>query len=332
MVTIKQVSALSGVSKSTVSRVIANNGAVSKKAREKVDAAIIELGYRPNSFARSLKSNKSNVVGVVVVNMGSAFYADVLGGIQKAFIDSDKQLMVSSGFGDKQIEFDAISSLIDRQCDGLLLYIEGDFDKAELKQLCNRDIPIVLMGRDGTAFGYNSVQVDNQSGGYVATNTLIEAGRRKIVHLAGPQYLVDARDRLNSFWQAIKDAGIDKQQCCAIVGSYTEQFGYQATKTLLEQGTDFDAICAGDDDIAAGVYMALREAGIKIPDDIAVVGYDDNFHARHMNPPLTSMRQPIEEIGLQAGTLLLKMMQGEQSDNINKVLDATLVQRGSISS
>ncbi|PKF62832.1 hypothetical protein CW745_05270 [Psychromonas sp. psych-6C06] len=331
MVTIKQVSAHSGVSKSTVSRVIANNGSVSKKARAKVEASIAELGYRPNSFARSLKSNKSNVVGVVVVNMGSAFYAEMLGGIQKAFIDSDKHLMVSSGYGDKTIEFDTISSLIDRQCDGLLLFLESDFTKAEINKLCNRDIPIVLMGRNGIPFGYSSVQVDNQSGGYVATTRLIEAGRRKIVHLAGPQNLSDARDRLHSFWKAVEEsADIQKSDCRDVIGEYTEEFGYESVKSLLAEGADFDAICAGDDDIAAGVYMALREAGKKIPEDIAVVGYDDNFHARHMNPPLTSMRQPIEEIGLQAGKMLLNMMQSNDSTNINAVLGATLVERESV--
>lgn len=330
MVTIKQVSALSGVSKSTVSRVIANNGAVSKKAREKVDAAIIELGYRPNSFARSLKSNKSNIVGVVVVNMGSAFYAEVLGGIQKAFIDTDKHLMVSSGYGDKETEFETISSLIDRQCDGLLLFLESDFSKDEIKKICNRDTPIVLMGRNGIPYGYSSVQVDNKTGGYVAAMKLIEEGHRKIVHLAGPQNLADARDRLDSFWQAIDDSSIDKKLCRAIVGSYTEEFGYQCTQKLLAEGADFDAICAGDDDIAAGVYMALSEAGKKIPEDIAVIGYDDNFHARHMNPPLTSMQQPIEALGLQAGKMLLNMMQGGEDANINAVLGAKLIDRKSI--
>jgi LacI family transcriptional regulator len=330
MVTIKQVSALSGVSKSTVSRVIANNGAVSKIAREKVDAAIIELGYRPNSFARGLKSNKSNIVGVVVVNMGSAFYAQVLGGIQKAFVDSEKHLMVSSGFGDKATEFETISSLIDRQCDGLLLFLESDFTKAEIHQLCNRDIPIILMGRSGIPYGYNSVQVDNHTGGHIAATSLIKAGRQKIVHLAGPQNLADARDRLNSFWQAIEDASLDKSLCKAIVGTYSEEFGYKSTKALLDQGADFDAICAGDDDIAAGVYMALREAGKKIPEDIAVVGYDDNFHARHMNPPLTSIRQPIEEIGLQAGKMLIEMMQRKEKIESNTVLGTIFVERASI--
>jgi len=330
MVTIKQVSALSGVSKSTVSRVIANNGAVSKEAREKVDAAIIELGYRPNIFARSLKSNKSNVVGVVVVNMGSAFYANVLGGIQKAFINSDKHLMVSSGFGDKKIEFENLSSLIDRHCDGLLLFLESDFTKEEINQLCNRNIPIVLMGRSGIPYGYSSVMVDNKIGGHVAMMNLIVAGRRKIVHLAGPQNLGDARDRLDSFWQAVEDASLDKAQCQAIIGTYTEEFGYESTKALLQQGAEFDAICAGDDDIAAGVYMALREAGKKIPDDIAVIGYDDNFHARHMNPPLTSVRQPLEALGFKAGKVLLDMMENGDSKNINSVLDITLIDRESV--
>jgi len=262
--------------------------------------------------------------------MGSAFYADMLGGIQKAFLDSEKNLMVTSAYGDKETEFKTISSLIDRQCDGLLLFLESDFSKDEINKLCNRDIPIVLMGRDGIPYGYNSVQVDNLSGGLIAAQSLIDAGRRKIIHLAGPQNLADARDRLDSFWKAIEQSCLDKSLCSAIVGTYTEEFGYQCTKKLLAEGADFDAICAGDDDIAAGVYLALREAGKKIPDDIAVVGYDDNFHARHMHPPLTSMRQPIEELGLQAGKMLLAMMQGEGCENTNTILGATLMERESL--
>ncbi len=330
MVTIKQVSALSGVSKSTVSRVIANNGSVSKKTREKVEAAVAELGYRPNSFARSLKSNKSNIIGVVVVNMGSVFYAELLEGIENTFHGTDKHLMVTSTYGDKKSEFETISSLIDRQCDGLLLSLESDFTKDEIQKLCNRDIPIVMVGRNGLPYGYSSVQVDNKNGGYQAASFLIEQNRTKIVHLAGQQSLADARDRLDSFWQAVDDGGLERDDCQAIVGEFTEQFGYQATKQLIENNSNFDAICAGDDEIAAGVYVALREAGKRIPEDVAVIGYDDSFHARHMFPSLTSINQPITDLGRQAGKMLLDKMNGDSGANVNTVLGAELVKRDSV--
>jgi LacI family transcriptional regulator len=331
MVTIKQVSELSGVSKSTVSRVVANNGQVSAAAREKVEKAIEQLGYRPNSFAQGLVNKRSNVIGVVVVNVGSPFYCELLGGIQDVFHGTDKHLMVTSGYGTKKDEAKVVSSLLDRQVDGLILFLEGEFNKSEFKKLVGSDLPVVFMGRDGEKLGSNSVQVNNVKGGRMAAQHLIESGHRKIVHLAGPQHYHDAQDRLKGFWEAVDTSeSLDRNDCIILSGEYSEEFGYSAIYELHGKGIEYTAICSGDDDIAAGCYVALRELGKHIPNDISIIGYDDNVHAKHMYPALTTIRQPINEVGRQASQRIIDMLSSGSNSMVNSVITPTLVERQSV--
>ncbi len=328
MATIIQVSQLSGVSKSTVSRVVAGNGSVSPKTRQKVEAAIAELGYRPNNVARSLKNNRSDMIGVVVVDISSPFYAQLLKGVQNVFQSLNKDLIVASGFGQKDKEIKAVSSLLDRRCDGLILFLESDIGADELAQLDHTGIPVVLIGRENIPFPCSSVRVDNEHGGYMAAKHLIDMGHESLVHLAGPQYFRDGRARLQGFWRAIDEAGISRNQCHVVYGDYSDESGYELTKTLLKQKVVFTGLCSGDDDMAAGAYQALREEGKRIPEDVSVIGYDDNFHARLMYPPLTTIRQPIIEMGHTAADMLVELFQ--ETDEHHLVLTPELLDRGSI--
>ena len=330
MVTINDVSKLARVSKSTVSRVISEKGFVSVDSRQRVQEAIKELGYRPNAFARSLKSNRSGVIGVVVIDLSSPFYAQMLGGVQYVIEKADRNMVVCSGHADPEKESKVIESLLALRCDGLILNIEGELSPEQVDSLQRSQIPVVVIGNAIPEFSNSSIRVDNEVGGYLATKYLLEMGHRRIAHLTGTATYIDTQVRLRGFKQALQEAGARFEDCEIIHGDYFEEFGYGATKQLLNQKKDFTAIFAGDDDIAAGAIAALKEAGIDVPGEISIVGFDDNFHARHMHPKLTTVRQPIVDVGQLAGDLLNKLLNGESIEAINRVLKPELIIRDSV--
>lgn len=324
MATILEVAKLAKVSKSTVSRVVSNNGTVSPKSRLAVEAAIKQLGYRPNQFARGLKSNQSNLIGVVVVDISSPFYTQLLGGIQSELAEVGKEMIVASGFGQADTERKSIEAMIDRHCDGLILYLESPLEHSE--QLL-QNIPTLTLGGSEQP-SLPKISVENKRGGYLAAKHLIDLGHHQLVHLAGLQHYSDARDRLNGFWQAVDEAGIPRNQCLVVEGEYNEQFGYKATNDLLNSGKKFTAICAGDDDIAAGCYSAIRDHKLSIPNDISIIGYDDNFHAKYMFPPLTTIAQPVAQMGELAAKQLMIAMTGKII-NDQQTMEPTLIKRES---
>ncbi|MDG9666627.1 LacI family transcriptional regulator [Hahella sp. CR1] len=330
MPTIIDVSELAHVSKSTVSRVVSNKGSVSPAARKRVEDAIRKLGYRPNHFARGLKSNKSDIIGVVVVNLASPFYAQMLSGVQDYISGSDKHLVVTSGYGDLDREVAVINSLLDRRCDGLLLYVENEVPLERLAGVHPGNYPIVTMGRMLPGISKWSARVDNLHGGYLAARYLLEKGHRRIAHLMGPESYLDARLRRDGFLRAMAEHGLTERDYLILSGPYEETFGYQATLRLLDGGARFTAICAGDDDMAAGVYQALRERGVSVPEQISVVGYDDNFHAKLMCPALTTVRQDVMEMGEAAVKLLIERLENPTMAEKHVVLEPKLIERDSV--
>ncbi len=332
MVTIMDVSTRAGVSKSTVSRFIANNGYVSKEKRRAIDAAIKELNYRPNTMARGLRSNRSDIIGLVVVDVASPFYAQLAGGVQSACRDEGKSLLVTSGYAEQESESRAITELVDRSCDGLILYLENPMadDVAELVQKAK--IPVVVIGNDPNFEAQASVSVDNKSGAYQSMKMLLEKGHRKIVHFSGPLNYRDARDRLEGIAQALVEFEMDLGDIFVRHGKFLDQFGYDATTELVQSGQTFTAIVACDDDIAAGCMLALKHLGIKVPQEVSVIGFDDNFHARHLTPSLTTNRQPINEVGQVAVDLLLQLLMTGSVLDQHVVLKTELVERESVAS
>lgn len=328
MATIIDVAKLANVSKSTVSRVLTDTGSVSDLARKRVLIAIKQLDYRNNKFARGYRRNCSNTIGVVLVDMTSAYFCSLLEGIQEVFAEQGMSVLVASGYGVKEKEIHAIKSLMQRRCDGLITYLENSVDATDLSMTERFTTPLITIGPSSAFQAQASVEIDNHSGGYLAAKSLLEAGHKKIVHLAGLACYQDACKRLIGFEQAMKEYGIDDYY--VVRGKYEDQFGYSATQLLLKNGIEFSAICAGDDDIAAGVYLALREANLSIPDQISVIGYDDNFHAKHLYPPLSTIKQPSREMGEIAAKLLLDQLDNKQA--IDKCLKITpsFVSRSSI--
>jgi len=330
VVTIKDVSKRAGVSKSTVSRVTANNGYVSERKREIIERAITELGYRPNTMARGLRSNRTNIIGNVVVDVASPFYAQMVGGSQAACRQAQKSMLISSGYADQNDESNAIMELIDRACDGLVLYLENPVREDVADIIRNSGIPIVMIGGDERKLGRAVIKIDNYSGAKTAMQFLVDKGHRHIIHLSGPLAYRDTRARLLGIKATLADANIDEKKVLIRHGEYFEKFGYLETLSLLDSGHKFTAVFAGDDDIAAGVILALKERGLHLPKDVSVIGFDDNFHARHLSPALTTVRQPTREVGRLAIELLAQILDGKDLEETEITVPTELIVRESV--
>lgn len=330
MATIDDVSKRAGVSRSTVSRVVADNGYVSEEKRRAIQKAIAELGYRPNTLAQALRSNRSNMIGAVVVDVGTPYFANMVYGLQRATRKAGKALLVSSGYADQDEEARAIIELVDRSCDGIVLYLERPLRTDVADILRQARIPVVTIGRKDETVARGAVTLDNFGGARAAMNFLIEQGHRRIVHLSGQPEFGDTVARLEGIAAALAEHGMTMADITVVNGIFHQDFGYSATMDLLDQGHDFTAIFAADDDMAAGVLLALRHAGKSVPDDVSVIGFDDAFHARHLWPPLTTIRQPIDEIGETAADLLLKLLGEPGPGTLQNVIGTVLVVRDSV--
>ncbi|UYN99287.1 MAG: LacI family DNA-binding transcriptional regulator [Devosia sp.] len=330
MATITDVSKRAGVSRSTVSRVVAGNGYVSEANRKAIEAAIAELGYRPNTLAQALRSNRSNVIGAVFVDVGTPYFANMTYGVQRAIRPAGKSLMVSSGFADQDEEARAIIELIDRSCDGLILYLEHPMRNDVAEMLRRADVPVVSIGHKPSPVSRGQVMLDNYGGARAAMRHLLERDHRQIVYLSGQAEFGDTIARRDGMIAALAEYGMDMSDIHVVAGEFHQRFGYAATLELLDEDRAFTAICAGDDDIAGGVLLALRERGVRVPDDISVIGFDDAFHAQHMWPPLTTVRQCMDALGEAAGNLLLTLLAEPETDRLKTVVNTELVVRSSV--
>jgi LacI family transcriptional regulator len=330
MVTITDVSKRAGVSRSTVSRVVAGNGYVSEARRKAIETAIAELGYRPNTLAQALRSNRSNVIGAVFVDVGTPYFSNMVYGLQRAIRPAGKALMVSSGYADQDEEARAIIELIDRSCDGIVLYLERPMRADVVEIVRKAAIPVVSIGQNHCPVSRGRVILDNHEGARLAMRHLLEQGHRRIVHLTGQVDFGDTVARLEGVRAALAEFGMTLDDITVVNGIFHQDFGYDATRRLVAEGHDFTAIFAGDDDMAAGVLLALRDAGLRVPDDVSVMGFDDAFHARHMWPPLTTVRQPVDALGETAATLLLRLLADPANGPLQTVIDTTLVTRDSV--
>lgn len=330
MATITDVSKKAGVSRSTVSRLIAGNGYVSEEARRAVEAAIVELGYRPNTMARGLRSNRSDIIGSVVVDVASPFYAQMVGGIQDAARAAGRSVLIASGYALAEEEAHAIVELLDRACDGLILYLENPLRDDVQEMIRKSGTPVVIVGGNECPPARARVMIDNFTGGYEAMRLLLAEGHREIVYLSGGLMYRDTHERLRGIDAALAEFGLRRSDIHVEHGDFVERFGHAATTRLLAERPQTTAFFAGDDDVAAGALLALKAAGRRVPEDISLIGFDDNFHARHLTPALTTVRQPVDDAGKVATRLLLSILDGEGPSEPVITIPTELIRRASV--
>lgn len=308
-ITIKDIAEKAGVSKSTVSRVLNNTTPVHEKKKLAVQKAIKLLQYRPNVFARSLAGGQSMTIGVVTQNIGSPFYDSVTQGLISSFSGTDYFPLVVDGQWNPDLEMVAIQTLLERQVDGLIL-VGGKLSAEALDEL-SKEKPIVLVAQKLPGWENRCVTVDNVDAGFQATKFLIELGHTEIAHLSGIADHDDAKDRLEGYKRALKHFSIPLKQTLIVEGNFSSQSGVLAVGSLLARGVHFSAIFAANDEMALGARLALYRRGIRVPEDISIIGFDDQPASAFMTPPLTTVAQPAMEMGRAAARMMLQQLAGQ---------------------
>jgi LacI family transcriptional regulator len=331
MATIYEVSELAGVSLATVSRVMNDSSKVSPKTREKVEAAMKELGYRPNVIAQSLASNRSNSVGVLVPELYGPFFGMILSGIEAELRAAGKHIIITAGHSEEKAEIESMEFLSTRRCDALILYVYGVSDDYLVK-FNERSVPVVFLNRLIPDKASQCISLDNELGGYQATKSLLELGHRELAYISGPLWKRDSSKRLMGHKRALAEFGLSLDERLMFEGNYEESSGRRGMEHLLARGISFSALVCGNDEMAAGAMGAAREKGFDIPDDLSVIGFDNVFFTRYTYPELSSIDCPIEEMGRMAARCILKNAYGEDGLEIQNRFEPRLVRRASISS
>lgn len=308
-VTISHIAHQAGVSTSTVSRVLSGTNRVSNAKRAAVLKAVAELNYQPNVFARGLASGQSMTIGVLTQNFGSPFYDAIIQGVVQGLGQTAYFPIFADGQWQADIEIEAIRAMMRRQIDGLIV-LGGFLGYQEIKPLTG-DIPLIMVVNRGSGYDENSVYIDNVAAAYLATRHLIDLGHRRIAHLCGRPDHPDARDRRQGYLQAMVEAGLEPDPNLVVEGTFRRQSGVLAVEMLLSSRTSFSAIFAANDQMAFGARLALFRRGIRVPEDVSLVGFDDEPAAAFMIPPLTTIRQPAVELGLEAARIVLARLKGE---------------------
>ncbi len=309
-VTIQHIAERAGVSISTVSRVFNDSAGVKESKRQAVMDAAAALDYRPNLFAQGLASGQSMSVGVLTQNFGSAFYDGILRGIIAGLDNSNYAPLFADGRWRLDIEERALQTLLDRRVDGLILV--GPQQSADLLKQLAQQLPLVIISRIVEGFEKVCLTVDNYDAGYRATKYLLDRGHHQIAHITGvlseSRVLRDAADRFAGYRDALLDAGLEPDPDLIVEGNFRTQSGLLAIETLLSRGRPFSALFVANDQMASGVRLGLYRRGIRVPDDIALIGFDDQPHSAYMIPPLTTIRQPAEEMGSIAAEAILNQL------------------------
>lgn len=327
MATIYDVSQLAGVSLATVSRVMNKNTNVSAKTREKVLAAMAELGYRPNTFAQSLASNCSNSVGVLVSQLDGPYYGPMMAEIESSLRAYNKHVIIAVGHSDAAQEIDSVEFLLDRGCDALILDVEAVSDDYLIK-LQQGNTPIVLINRYIAQISDCCIYLDNELGGYLATRYLVEQGHRQIAYISGPRKKHDAIERLEGHKRALAEVQVAFNSKLCFEGDYKETGGVQGMEYLLSQSVPFTAVVCANDQMVSGAISVCLERGMEIPQQLSFVGYDNIPFARYISPKLTTVNNPIHEMGKTAALWLLKNLYKHDIE-VNNVFMPELVVRES---
>ena len=307
--TIEEIAALAAVSRSTVSRVLNNHPSVRPTVRARVQQVIAEQRYSPRAAARSLASRRTNVVGLLIPRSAATLFTDpffpyVIQGITETCSNRGYFLMLSMVTAEREQDFYE-RVLRGRHVDGLIL-LSSDIDDPILPLLIrDNETPLVLVGRHPYLRDVPSADVDNRDGAAQAVRHLLELGHRRIATITGPLYMAAAMDRRDGYKQALAELAVPVRPELIAEGDFTQPSGYRAMQALLHLDEPPTAVFVASDPMAAGALRAVADAGLRVPEDVALASFDDLPLAQIVTPPLTSVHQPLYELGTAAAELLL---------------------------
>jgi DNA-binding LacI/PurR family transcriptional regulator len=299
MANILDVARAAGVSKTLVSRVINNQKGVSSETRERILKVIKDLNYRANGLARSLVLQKTQSIGVIVDDLCSPFLFDFFGALQEEGERNDYKIIFSGSNNKPEVKQRYIDYFSGGRTDGIIVYGSLNTDENLIRNLSLSNFPFVLIENEIPGLEINNILIDNVEGAYTATLHLVKLGFRNIFHFTGDMNIKVSMDRLNGYVSAMRENGIAIDEGMIIYSDFSEDSGYQKMKNLLDSGIRPEAIFFGADTTAFGAIRAIYEAGLKVPQDIAIVGFDDDKPESRdiVFPQLTTVRQPMEKVG-----------------------------------
>lgn len=334
---IKDVAKLAGVSISTVSSVINKNKNVSMELTIKIEDAIKQLGYRKNPVASGLKSKQTKTIGVLLTQITSIYFPQLLQGLEDIIFDSEYNLTFSTSNNEIEREQYYIELMENRWVDGIILdSIANSTDHKKYIEYLNEElsikkgIPIVSLSEDIIMqSNISAVIVDNREGAIIAINHLLSFGHKKIAHIQGLPKNKASDFRLEGYKTALMDKGININPKLIKIGDFSPSSGYTVMKELLQEGEEFTAVFSCNDQMAIGAIKAIREAGLKVPEDIAIIGFDNIPMSTLINPALTTINVPKYRIGADAAKVLITKLSNPENENKVEVLPANLIIRNS---
>jgi LacI family transcriptional regulator len=326
-----EVAKLADVSIATVSRVVNTDSRVAEKTRQKVLSAMLSLGYQPNSIAQSLATRTSNSVGVLVSELHGAFYGAMLSAVEETLRAAGKFVLVATGHDREDQEREAIRFLVSRNCDALIVHVSGLSDKF-LVEHNKTSTPLVVVNRKVRGIADRCFSLDNELGGYLAAQSLLQLKHRKIAYISGPLDWADAQQRLKGHKRALADARVAFDPRLLYEGDYQETGGSEALIRLFDKGIDFSAVVCANDEMAAGAMAAAHDRGLKLPEELSIVGFDNAPISRYVYPKLSTVHYPITDMSHMAARWVLQnVYQQENLDVRQRVFEPSFIARDSVS-
>ncbi len=329
-VTIKDIARFAGVSTTTVSKIINNKDEnISEATRKKVLGLMKEYNYVPNKIAQSLVTKKTKTIGLVIPDIRNPFFPELARGAEDKANEKGYNIIFCNTDDDIEKEENYINMLVEKMVDGII-FTAASKRSYEFKTVEKFPVPIVLVDRDVEVEGIKGkVTVDTFVGGYEGTKHLLELGHEEIVFLSGPLKNNTSINRLKGYKKALENFNIEPKENNILEGEYKSEWGYEIVKRLLEKGKKFSGLFCANDLIAIGAIKALKERNLKVPEDVSVVGFDDIYISRLIDPDLTTIRQPNYEMGYQSVEMLIDILENKEGYKENIDLIPKLIIRKS---
>ncbi len=330
MTTIREVAKLAGVAPITVSRVINKAGYISAETRQKVEEAVAQLGYVPNTLSQSLRWKQTGMLALVLTDVTNPFWTTVARGVEDAASNAGYHVILCNTDESPQKQESYLKALFEKRVDGLLLVPARD-ELDDIKQARKLNVPLVVLDRRLSQPITDSVRCDSEDGAYQLTRLLLDRGHRQIALLTGSAHVATAVDRLNGYRRAFREASLSEGSEIVFYGAFTLESGLEMAQQVLERNPRPTAIFAANNFIALGVLKSMHAAGLRVPEDISVVGFDDLPTSMLIDPVLTVAAQPAYEMGAQATKMLIERLTGNNPEAPQEiVLPVEIVERKSV--
>ena len=327
--TLHDVAVTAGVTNATASRSLTGAYGVHPDTRKRVTEAAIKLNYKANRFARGLVTGRSDVIGLIVSDIRNSYFAEVARGVEDAAYSAGLDVLLCNSDLNSTRQMRYINSLMGKRVEGIIMNSVANLSREDQTYIANNRVPVVLINHPDRSTLFSTVCADNERGGELAAECLLAHGHRRVIHLTGPEKHANFSRRARGFVRAVRLFG-QSAEASVVHGTHTLAGGYDMAKTLFRHLGSITGISTASDTVAFGVIKAAMEIGLRIPEDVSIIGFDDVELAALVHPSLTTIRQPKYEIGSAAIDILLRLSSGKDRTPEHRVLGVELIERSSV--